>query len=105
MSRELQNDDKTILAFCWYDEDQWNLLAKADPTGVDESYSEWRKNANDALSQLKENGVNVQKISINVNELLKWCQEKGVEPLGKARSEYAALIAQKRYKKHSNTFK
>lgn len=89
-------DDSTIFAFCWFDEEQWTLLAKADPGGVDESYSQWRKNANKAFTELREKGLKVKKLSIKTSELLKWCQEKKVEPNSKARSEYAAFIARER---------
>ena len=92
-------DDDTIFTFCWFDEEQWNLLAKVDPTGVDESYSQWRRNANKAFSELKENGLKAQKVSIKISELLKWCQERGVEPNSKSRSEYAAFIARERDEK------
>ena len=90
------NDDDTIITFCWFDEEQWNLLAKVDPDGVGESYSQWRKNANKAYTELKEKGLRIQKLSIKIPELLKWCQKRGVEPNSKSRSEYAAFIAQER---------
>lgn len=92
-------DDDTIITLCWFDEEQWNLLAKEDPDGVDESYSQWRANANKAFAELKKNGLKVQKISIKISELLKWCQERGVAPNSKSRSEYVALIAQERNRK------
>ena len=92
-------DDNTIFAFCWFDEEQWNLLAKVDPGGVDESYSQWRKNANKAFTELNEKGLKVQKLSIKISELLKWCQERNVEPNSKSRSEYAAFIARERDEK------
>ena len=95
----MNEDDDTIFTLCWFDEEQWNLLAKADPDGVDESYSQWRTNANKAFTELKENGLKVQKLSIKISELLKWCQERGIEPNSKSRSEYAAFIAQERDEK------
>lgn len=94
------NDEyDSLISFCWFDEEQWNLLAAVDPAGVDESYSQWRKNANKAISELRQNGIKAQKISIKVSELLHWCQEQEIEPNSKSRSEYAAFIAQQRHEK------
>jgi len=92
-------EDDIIYSLCWFDEEQWKLLSKIDPTGVDESYSEWKKNANKAYSELIENGLKVQKISIKITKLQEWCQERGVMPNSKSRSEYAAFLAQKRHGK------
>jgi len=95
----MNNDNEIIYTICWFDEEQWELIAKLDPNGVDDSYSQWRKNANKAFSELKENGFNVQKISVTTTELEKWCQERNVEPNSKSRSEYAAFLAQQRNEK------
>ncbi len=95
----MNDDNKIIYTICWFDEEQWELLAKLDPNGVDDSYSEWRKNANKAFSELKENGANVQKVLVTTSELEKWCQKRKVEPNSKSRSEYAAFLAQNRNEK------
>ena len=88
-----------LYTICWFDEGQWKLLAKLDPNGVDDTYSQWRKNANKAFSELKENGFKVQKVSVITTELEEWCKERNIEPNSKSRSEYAAFLAQKRHEK------
>ena len=93
----MHTKDETVLAFCWFDKEQWELLAKIDPEGVDDSYEEWRKSATKAISNLTANGLEVTKISIKTAELQKWCQENDREPNSSSRSEYAALIARNRY--------
>ena len=93
----MHTKDKTVLAFCWFDKEQWELLAKIDPDGVDDSYEEWRKSANNAISNLTANGLEVTKISVKIAELQKWCQENDCEPNSSSRSEYAALITRNRY--------
>ncbi|MEL0583855.1 MAG: hypothetical protein AAES65_03080 [Candidatus Thiodiazotropha sp. (ex. Lucinoma kazani)] len=95
----MKKEDDIIYTLCWFDEEQWKLLSKIDPTGVDESYSEWKKNANKAYSELIENGLKAQKISIKISKLQEWCLERGVESNSKSRSEYAAYLAQERYEK------
>jgi len=95
----MKKENDIIYTLCWFDEEQWKLLSKIDPTGVDASYFVWKKNANNAYSKLIENGLKAQKISIKISKLQEWCQEREVEPNSKSRSEYAAFLAQKRHKK------
>ena len=95
----MNNENETIYTICWFDEEQWGLLAKLDPNGVDDTYSQWRKNANKAFAELKENGFKVQKVSVTTTELEKWCQKRNVEPNSKSRSEYAAFLAKERNEK------
>ena len=95
----MNEDNETIYTISWFDEEQWELLAKLDPNGVDDTYSHWRKNANKAFSELKENGLKVQKVLVTTSELEKWCQERNVGPNSKSRSEYAAFLAKERNEK------
>ena len=90
--------DKDIqFSLCWFDKEQWELLAKIDPEGVDDSYEEWRKNANKAISDFSTNGQNLVKVSIKVAELQEWCKNKEVEPNSSSRAEFAAMLAQQRH--------
>ena len=89
------------LSLCWYDKEQWELLAQIDPDGVDDTYEEWRKSANEAISHIEANGQSVEKISINILELQKWCREKNVEPNSDARAEFAAMLSRKMHEKQT----
>lgn len=94
----MNSQNNVVYSFAWYQRDDWQLLKESveDPDTLDDSYEEWRKNANKTISDFKSSGQQVVKISVNVAELLDWCRNKGVAPNGKARSEYAAYLAQKR---------
>jgi len=92
----MSTDNEVVFAFCWFDQEQWDKLSQVDPEGVDASYEEWKKSANKAISNFVSNGQKVRKISIKTAELVKWCQEKGQAPNSGSRSEYAAMLSQKR---------
>lgn len=85
------------LAICWFDKEQWELLSKIDPDGVDDSYEEWRASANKVISNLSKKGLNVVKVSIKVAELQDWCNSKGVKVNSSSRAEFAAMVAQQRH--------
>jgi len=72
----MDTDNDIQFSLCWFDKEQWELLAKIDPDGVDDSYEEWRKNANEAISNFSANGQNLVKVSIKVAELQEWCKTK-----------------------------
>ncbi len=89
---------KIVYAMTWFQPDEWQKLKEVvdDPSSLDDSYFDWKVSAEDAIREFHENGQQVRKISIKVNKLLDWCEENGVRPDGKARSEYAAYLAQER---------
>ncbi len=91
---------KVVYSFAWFQPNEWHHLKEIidDPSSLDDTYEEWRKNAESAIGELRANGQTVKKISIKISELLTWCESKGIKPDGKARSEYAALLAENRAK-------
>jgi len=92
----INTEDVIGLVICWYDKEQWELLAQLDPDGVDDTYEEWRNNAIRAISEIQSNGQKVVKISIKISEFQNWCKDQGIVPDGGARAEFAAMLAQRR---------
>jgi hypothetical protein len=74
------------IGMCWFDEVQWKLLKELDPEGTDDSYTEWRKQANKAFSELRASGQDIVKVSIRIEELLAWCEENDCEPVSSSRA-------------------
>lgn len=91
-------EQKIVYSFAWFQPEEWTRLKEVveDPSTLDDTYDEWRKNAESTIGEFRANGQSVRKISIKINELLDWCESKGVKPDGKARSEFAALKASHR---------
>jgi hypothetical protein len=92
----MNQSEQIQVGMCWFDEEQWQLLRKLDPEGTDNTYEEWRKQANEAFSELRAAGQNIVKVSVNVDELLAWCKENGRDPVSSSRSEYAAFKLRKK---------
>ncbi|TEW51222.1 hypothetical protein [Psychromonas algicola] len=94
------NEDNVIYSFAWFQPKEWQLLKESvdDPTSLDNSYDEWRRQAESAIGEFRANGKKVKKVSINVSELLTWCESKGLKPDSKARSEFTAFKAEQRAK-------
>ena len=90
--------DTVNIGVCWYKEEQWERLKEivVDPENIEETYQQWRKDAEKTLIELKANGVNIKKVSVDTEEMLIWANEQGRPLDGEARSEYAANLLQDR---------
>ena len=96
MKRLKQQNSKLALpkvGVGWYREDQWNLLLEhaADRDKLEETYGEWLEVARKGMKNLTKAEVQFEKIPIDVEELIKWCREKGCAVDGSSRSEFIAL--------------
>ena len=93
--------DSMVVAFCWYQPDEWEKLKQtaADTEKLDDTYKEWKKNANDMIRFVRAAGRSVQKINIKTEALNAWCKAEGRENNSAARSHYASAMAKQRNSK------
>jgi hypothetical protein len=95
------SEQKVVYSFAWYQPEEWELLKRTvdDPSTLDDTYAEWRHNAENSISEIRANGHTINKTSIKIDQLMAWCSAKGLKPDSSARSEYAAFLAQQRAEK------
>ncbi len=76
----------------WYTPWEWAKLrdAVADPERLDDSYRAWRRGARKVLRELRENGVDCERVYVRVDELVAWCRERDRPVDGSARADYVA---------------
>jgi hypothetical protein len=86
------SDDKMAIAFAWYRPEQWHRIRdiSSDAEDMDDSYLEWLQLAEEKLNELQSSGLRVEKIEIDSEQLIRWCNEQGLDINGKSRSKYAA---------------
>jgi hypothetical protein len=85
--------EKVAVAGCaWYRAEQWERLLEisADRDKLEATYEEWVVNALESLQKMRQAGMRVEKMDVDVEELLAWCRARGLQVDGKARSQYAA---------------
>jgi hypothetical protein len=82
----------------WYTPWEWAKLrgVVADPERLDDTYLAWRRGAKRVLRELREQGIDCQRISVQVDELVAWCREQGRPVDGKARAAFVAHQVQRR---------
>lgn len=98
------NEIQQKVGLAWWQADQWTRLKEIseDRDNLEDTYEEWRKNAAKAFQEFEASGQSVSKVSINLEALLAWCNEKGVPVNAKYRAEYTAhVLQQRRYRRQS----
>jgi hypothetical protein len=84
---------KPILGVGWYKKDQWDLLKKSsvDRNDLENTYEQWLDNATEAIKNFSKSGYQIEKIDIDVQEMIEWCKNEGCTINGESRSKYISL--------------
>ena len=92
MKDSIQSQDKPVVAIVWYRPEQWQRVRDiaTDSDEFENSYVEWLQLAEEKAKELKGRGLRVEKVDLDSEKLILWCNERGLENDGKARSLYAA---------------
>ncbi len=84
---------KLVTGVGWYSRNQWDRLLSvaSDRALLEDTYDDWVRMAEKALSDIRQTGLNPVKVPIDVEELINWCTEKGRSVDGSARAEFAQI--------------
>ncbi|HEV3122330.1 MAG TPA: hypothetical protein VGY53_10520, partial [Isosphaeraceae bacterium] len=87
-----------LSGFAWYDHAQYQrLLGVADDRDeLDDTFDDWHRVALRALKEFSRQGFAVQKVLVDVEELVLWCKEQGYKNDSEARTRYV-LMRMKRF--------
>ena len=90
--KESTDDSKIAIGFAWYRPEQWQRVRdiSEDADDLADTYLEWLQLAEENFNRLRSYGVAIEKIDIDSEQLILWCNEQGLEITGESRSSYAA---------------
>jgi hypothetical protein len=82
----------------WFRPEQWSRLLEIseDRKDLEETFAEWESLAEEKLRDLRTQGLDAEKITIDVEKLLAWCKSRGLSVNAGARSQYVAERLRKR---------
>ena len=92
------DEQATAVGVAWYSSAEFVRLREcaADLEIIEETHAEWEDNAIKALQVLAREGVMVERVSLIVDEVVRWCAEHG-RPFGSAaRAAYVSEVLQMR---------
>ena len=89
---EKGDQDNVAVGMAWYRPDQWDALrvVSSDSEELEATFREWEEYASVQYEDLRKAGINIQKVDVNVPELVAWCKARGVPVDSDSRSEFAA---------------
>ena len=85
-------DSKMVTGVAWYRPEQWERLREIseDVENLDDTYEEWRQKAEQALREGVDAGVTMEKVDIDVEEVLAWCNVLGLPMNSRSRARYVS---------------
>ncbi len=97
----MTNNDKLIMGVCWYREEQWDRIKDivADPELFEDTYFQWRKDAEKTLNEIRGQGYNPKKVLVDVDAMLDWINDQNKKLDAAARTEYVTFLLQERDEK------
>jgi hypothetical protein len=92
MKQSKESQNKMVVGFAWYRPEQWQRVRdiSTDADSLEDSYEAWLKLAEGELKKFQSSGLRVEKVDIDSEQLILWCNEQGMEVNSKARARYAA---------------
>ena len=93
-----ENEEQTVVAIGWYEPGQWERLREvsADAKEMPANYQDWLAMASNTFAELVSLGFKVRIMVVDVDELLKWCQERGLPVNAESRSKFVTEEASRR---------
>jgi len=81
-------------SIAWYKPEQWQRLREisADADKLEATFEEWLAVAEKALVDFAARGGRAEKIVVDTEELLIWCNERNLPVNGESRSRYAGWL-------------
>ena len=92
-------DSKMVTGVAWYRPEQWARLREIseDVENLDDTYEEWRQKAEQVLRDSVPPDVILEKVDIDVEEVLAWCNVLGLPMNGQSRSRYVSDRLRQKY--------
>jgi hypothetical protein len=88
-----------VTGFAWFDREQWQRLREVadDRNKLDDSFEQWERNASRTFREPQQKGVAIEKVNINVDELVSWCKSRGNPVTSEYRAQYVSIAMRERY--------
>jgi hypothetical protein len=102
MTEPNESKQKMVVGFAWYRPAQWLRIRdiSSDADDLEDTYEEWLRLAEQKFAELRAAGLHVEKVDVDSERLILWCNERGLEMNAQARSSYAAETLRELHSDH-----
>jgi Asp-tRNA(Asn)/Glu-tRNA(Gln) amidotransferase A subunit family amidase len=93
MSKSKVSSHDSVIGIAWYRPEEWEILrnASTDKDSLEETHAEWLKEAERVVEQLRNQGLQIVKIDVEMADLLLWCESQKIQVNAEERSKYVAF--------------
>lgn len=93
------NETRMVTGVAWYRPEQWERLREVseDVENLEERYDAWLHTAEKMIREAIPADVVVEKIDIDVEEVLAWCNVHGLPMNATSRSRYVSERVRQKY--------
>jgi hypothetical protein len=90
-----KHEEQVVMGIGWYRPEQWGRLLEVslDADQLEKTHAEWLIFANKQLDDLKRRDILVIEVDVDVEELVRWCQRRGLAIDSGARAKFITLKA------------
>ena len=90
--KDSPNKRQIVTGVAWYRREQWERLREVseDVDNLDETYDAWLETAERMIRDGIPADVHVEKVDIDVEEVLAWCNVKGLPMNASSRSQFVS---------------
>ena len=87
-----------VIGIGYYRREQWLQLLEtaADAQILEKTYDEWLEILDSSMEKIKAHGIEPELIHVDVNELLDFCKNKGLQNNAGARSIFITELSRKK---------
>ena len=92
MKKPNESQNRILVGVAWYRPEQWQRIRDISVDAVDmhDSYEEWLRSAEQNIKEISISGLDLEKVDVNSEQLILWCNIRGLEVNGQARSQYVS---------------
>jgi hypothetical protein len=97
--KETHNEPRIVTGVAWYRPEQWQRLREVseDVDNLEETHEAWLKTAERLIRDGIPSDVRVEKIDVDVEEVLAWCNVKGLPMNASSRAQFVSERVRKKY--------
>src|SRR6266478_5048125 len=97
--KKTSNESKIVTGVAWYRPEQWERLREVseDVDNLEETYDAWLKTAERLIRDGIPSDVRVERINVDVEEVLAWCNMRGLPMNASSRSRFVSETVRQKY--------
>ncbi|SRR6266567_7394826 len=97
--KKTSNESRIVTGIAWYRPGQWERLREVaeDAENLEETYEAWLQTAERMIREGIPANISIEKVDLDVEEVLAWCNARGLAINAETRSRYVSERLRQKY--------